>query len=222
MNDNSIPQIIPAILAITEQQYLEKLENIEDSGLFKNSWVQIDLMDNKFVHNQSIGPLSIRKYKTNLKLEAHLMVRFPENWIDDLIKSDIKRIIFPVEDAEGIAERIDHIKNHGIEVGISVNPETAVAKLLPFFDKIDMSLIMSVHPGFSGQEFIENSLLKIEQAKDFKKYFNFKIEVDGGINENNIQRVVNAGADCLVIGSHLIDGNIKKNFQKIYQQLQIA
>lgn len=220
MHDQSFPQIIPAILATSEPEYLEKIEKVESNNLFDNSWVQIDFMDNKFVHNQSISPQTIKKYPTNLKLEAHLMVVSPDNWIEELIKTSVKRVIFPIEDSSGIEERITHLKNHGIEVGISVNPETSVSKVNPFFDRIDLLLLMSVHPGFGGQPFIPETIGKIEEAADFKKYYNFKTEVDGGINETTIPQVIKAGADYLVIGSYLIDGNIKENYQKIKQQIE--
>lgn len=214
-------QIIPAILATTEPEYAEKLRKIEVSGEFEGGWVQIDLMDNKFVQNTSIGPEVIAKYPTKLQLEAQLMVDYPENWIDDLIKVGIKRIIFPIEDKGGIAERISHIKNHGLQVGLSLNPQTPVAKLRPFVDKIDVILLMSVHPGFGGQEFILKTLEKVKQASRLRlEGINFLIEVDGGINEKVAADLIEAGADNLVVGSHLIDGNISENLEKFWQAIR--
>lgn len=213
-------QIIPAILAVTEQEYQEKLKKIEDSGAFEDGWIQIDLMDNKFVPNKSIGPEVLSKHQTTLKKEVHLMVNYPENWIDELVKAGVERIIFPVEDEAGIKERIQHIKNHGLEVGLSVDPQTTIAKVTPFVDTIDVLLVMSVNPGFSGQEFIQESLDKIREAAKYKQDNpNLIIEVDGGINETVIRRVVEAGAENIVIGEHLIDGDIVENLEKIWENI---
>lgn len=213
-------QIIPAILAVTEQEYQEKLKKIEDSGAFEDGWIQIDLMDNKFVPNKSIGPEVLSKHQTTLKKEVHLMVNYPENWIDELVKAGVERIIFPVEDEAGIKERIQHIKNHGLEVGLSVDPQTAIVKVTPFVDTIDVLLVMSVNPGFSGQEFIQESLDKIREAAKYKQDNpNLIIEVDGGINETVIRRVVEAGAENIVIGEHLIDGDIVENLEKIWENI---
>ncbi|MCL5784929.1 MAG: ribulose-phosphate 3-epimerase [Patescibacteria group bacterium] len=215
-------QIIPAILAISEEEYCNKLAKIEKNGAFEGGWVQIDLMDNKFVQNQSISADIVAKYPTKLKKEAHLMVEYPENWIDSLVRAGVERIIFPVEDGSGIEERVKHIKDHGIEVGLALNPETPIAKVEPFVAKIETVLIMSVHPGFEGQKFLPEVLEKIGQAVRLRQETgtSFLIEVDGGINERNVWEVAEAGADILVIGSHLIDGNITENLEKIWQALK--
>ena len=214
--------IIPAVLATTEEEYQQKISKLKDSGLFEDKWVQIDLMDNKFVQNQSIGTEVISKYPNNFKLEAHLMVEYPEAWIDELIKIGIDRIIFPVEDGEGIIERIEHIKNHNIEAGLSVNPETDISKLEPFIAMIDLILVMGVNPGFSGQEFIDKTLEKIEEVSRLRSKSNleFKIEVDGGVNLENAKELVKSGVDSLVVGSHLFEGNLKENVQEIKENIQ--
>ena len=193
--------IIPAILATNEEEYKDKLQKIEESRQFQDKWVQIDLMDNKFVQNKSIGPEIIAKYPTSLKIEAQLMVEYPENWIDELVKIPVARIVFPIEDSEGIEERIKHIKNHGVQVGLSLNPETQVETLAPFVGTIDLVLVMSVQPGFGGQEFIPESLEKIRKIKSMG--WPIKIEVDGGINKQVKKDLEDAGADYLVMGSHL-------------------
>lgn len=218
MKDNI--QIIPAILATNEEEYRQKMEKIAESGAFEGGWVQIDLMDNRFVQNQSVDPDVIARYKNSFQLEAHLMVDYPEGWIDELVKVGVKRIIFPLEDIEGINERIQHIKNHGIEVGLALNPETPVAKIAPFIATMDMVLVLSVHPGFGGQEFIPESIDKVKELGKLKKEGNkFLIEVDGGINEVVSRDLVAAGADNLVIGSYLLDGDITENLEKIWENL---
>lgn len=208
-------QIIPAILATTEEEYRQKLAKIEKSGVFEDGWVQIDLMDHKFVQNQSIGADLIAKYPTDLKREAQLMVEYPENWIDELVEVKVERIVFPYEDTQGIAERITHIKNHGIQVGLSINPKTPVEKLTAFVSTIDLVLVMSVEPGFGRQEFIPGSIQKVRRIKELG--WPVKVEVDGGINEEVVNDLIKAGADNLVIGSHLIEGDIEENLENIWE-----
>ncbi|MDO8498250.1 MAG: ribulose-phosphate 3-epimerase [bacterium] len=210
-------QIIPTILATTEKEYKSKLQEIENTPEFEGGWVQIDLMDNKFVQNTSITPEVIARYPTSLKKEAHLMVEYPESWIDELVNLKVERIIFPLEDKEGITERVTHIKNHGLEVGLALNPETPVAKLEPYIGTIDLVLILSVHPGFGGQKFLPGVLPKIKEAAALKERGRFLIEVDGGINKEVAGRAAAEGADILVVGSHLFDGNVSENLEKIWQ-----
>lgn len=219
MNKNI--HIIPAILATSEQAYQEKLQKIEACPQLAEGWVQIDFMDNKFVQNQSIGPDVLAKYKSSLKLEAQLMVEYPENWIDELIKVGVARIVFPIEDQPGIQERIEHIKQHGLEVGLSLNPQTPLAQVIPFLGTIDLVLLMSVNPGFGGQKFIPEVLEKVKEIAGLRgENDHFLIEVDGGINGEVVKDLAQAGADNLVIGSHLIDGNITENLKKIQRSLQ--
>lgn len=209
--------VIPAILATTEKEYKDKLDKIRACPKLFGGWVQIDLMDSKFVQNKSVTPEALIKYPTDLKIEAQLMVKYPDNWIDDLIKAKVKRIVFPVEDESGVKERVSHIKDHQIEVGLSLNPETDIEKLSPFVSNINLVLIMSVNPGFGGQDFIPGSLEKITKIR--QKSWPVKIEVDGGVNEKVVKDLIDAGADNLVIGSHLLEGDISKNLEKIWKAI---
>jgi len=207
-------QIIPVILAATEDEYQDKIKKIQNQ---KMDWVQIDLMDNKFVQNTSIGTDIIAKYPTGLKKEAHLMVDNPIRWIDKLVATGIKRIIFPIEVGE-TNKIIEQIRSANLQVGISLNPKTPVAKVEPFIGKIDLVLLMSVEPGFGGQKFILGTLEKIRRLAKLKnKNNNFLIEIDGGINEGNIREIIGAGADNLVIGERLIYGDIEENLEKIWE-----
>lgn len=211
--------IIPSILATTEEEYKNKLAEIESCALLDN-WVQIDLMDNKFVQNQSVGLDTIAKYPTNLNLEAHLMVENPITWIDQLADLNFKRVIFHLEVDKNIDGVIEKIRNKGMEVGLALNPETPVEKLTPFIAKIDLVLILSVHPGFSGQEFILDTINKVGEVEELTGNNKFLIEVDGGIDERVTVDLVCAGADNLVIGSHLTNGNIFEHFEKIRAAIQ--
>ncbi len=210
-------QIIPAILATTQEEYKEKLQKIEQSGLFEGGWVQLDLMDNKFVQNESIGVDVIAKYPTNLKIEAQLMVKYPSNWIDELVKVGVGRIIFPVEDGENIRERLQHIKNHNIEAGLSLNPDTGASEVEEYLNDTDVILVMSVNPGFGGQEFKLEVLEKIKRLKSLK--LDLIVGVDGGVSPENVKQLVSAGVDYLVVGSHLVEGNIEENLEKIWEKV---
>lgn len=211
-------KIVPAILAKTEEEYSNNLKEIEDSKGFDGEWIHIDLMDDKFVPNESIKASVIGKYPSKFKKEVHLMVRYPENWMDELFTTDVKCIVFPVEDDSGTLERITDLKNHGVEVGLSINPETPIEKLEPFLPQIDVVLVMAVHPGFQGQQFISEVLEKVKEL--VSKKGNFIIEVDGGVDAQNAKMIVDAGADYLVVGSHLLEGNIDENLEEFKKALQ--
>ncbi len=212
-------QIIPAILATTEEEYKQKLTKIETTFQLHNGWVQIDLMDNKFVQNQSVGVDVLAKYPTKeLKIEAQLMVEYPDNWIEELVKTHVNRIIFPVEDTAGIEEKIQHVLNHGKEVGLSINPETPVEILTPFLSKINTVLVMSVKPGFGGQEFRPQTLERIKKIKS--RDVPIRVGVDGGVNVSVMKDLSDAGVDYAVIGSHLLEGNIDENLQKLRQAFE--
>lgn len=215
-------QIIPAILATTEQEYAEKINKVNKSPSFQEGWVQIDLMDKKFVENESIRPDVFAKYPTNLKIEAQLMVEYPLSWIDGLAEACVSRIVFPFEVEPGIEERISRIKKLGIDVGLSINPETPVENLKPFVSRIDLVLIMSVQPGFGGQSFIDSSTQKVKDVFRLRQDLglDFLIEVDGGINESAAKDLVQAGADNLVIGSSLLNGDIEENVEHIWEAIQ--
>lgn len=215
-------QIIPAILATTEEEYKEKLNLISQNQSLKDSWVQIDLMDNKFVQNQSIGLDILKKYPFSNPKEGQLMVDNPSDWIDQLAKMGFKTIIFPLEINGDIGQIIKTIKDSNINAGVSINPETETRKLHPFLDMIDMALVMSVHPGFEGQKFIPQSVHKVKELAHLRaeKGLKYQIEVDGGINEAMVRQLVEAGADRLVIGSHLLKGDIDENLEQIWQAIR--
>lgn len=214
-------EIVPSVLATSEDEYKEKIEEISQSPELADGWVQIDLMDGKFVSNTSVGIEVLVKYPINLQKEVHLMVEDPLNWIDDLAKLGAKRIIVHGE-ADQAAAAVGKIIELGLEAGIALNPETPVAKIVPFIDTINLVLLMSVHPGFGGQEFIPETVKKVEEAVQLQSESKnkFLIEVDGGINESNATDLAEAGADVLVIGEHLINGDILENFTKLWEVIR--
>lgn len=213
-------QIIPAILATTEEEYEQKLKKIEVCPELAEGWVQIDLMDNKFVQSSSINPEIVFKYPTSLKRELQLMVEKP--WSEWLVKLDLNqsnRIIAPIEVEEiEIREMLATLGGTEIQLGFSLNPETPVKILEEYITGLDTVLIMSVDPGFSGQQFKPEVLGKIKQLKSLRS--DLVIGVDGGISAENVKLVVEAGADYLVVGSHLVDGDITENLEKIWARLR--
>lgn len=213
-------QIIPAILATAEEDYKTIIYKIRSCPELVEGWVHIDFMDNKFVQNESIGPEIVDKYKLEfpLKLEAHLMVEDPKSWITELVKvSNIKRIVFHVEIKKDIEEVVKLAKDHGLEAGLAVNPETSVNNLEQFINKVDIVLVMGVHPGFQGQDFIPETLEKAKEVLRLRSgQIRFKIEFDGGVSENNIKKIIDAGADIAVIGSGLFKyDNLEEGLEKI-------
>ncbi len=216
-------RIIPAILATTEKEYRDKLFRIEKSGQFADGWIQIDLMDNTFVQNKSVGPQILAKYPTTLRKEAHLMVDFPQAPALKLVKLPVERFIVPFEIKEdALNEFMSFVKVFSkAEIGFSLNPETAVDDVEGCWEDADAILVMGVHPGFGGQKFILETVGKVKETARLREQNNlhFLIGVDGGINENNAKALADAGADYLVIGEHLINGKITENLEKIRQAI---
>lgn len=222
-------QIIPAILAITEEEYKEQLSRIEESGEFE--WVHLDVMDGNFVESSSFDMEGV-DLSTSLKMESHLMVNHPGADGDMMISehispgNNIKRLIFHIESAEVVKNPKDmdwlFKLGPGIESGVALNPETPPSALEPFISKVNVVLIMSVHPGKQGQEFIPESLDKIREVARLRSEnnLNFKIGVDGGVSPENIKSIVEAGADYVVMGSHLIKGDIHANLESIWEALR--
>ena len=204
-------QIIPAIIAKDFQELKDKIKRIEPYV----EWAQLDVMDGKFVENTTWNnPSDLRELKTNLKLEAHLMVENPEKVIDDWIESGVKRIIIHYESTEKRKEIIERIKNSGLEVGLAINPETSVEAIDEFIKNINLILIMTVNPGRGGQKFLETTLGKIRALR--KKYKNVNIEVDGGINLETVPKAIQAGANVLVVGSAIFKSeDIKKTIEEL-------
>ena len=169
-------------------------------------WIHIDVMDNQFVPNLTIGPpvvKSLRKY-TDKFLDVHMMVVEPEKLVEPFARAGADGITFHVEAAENPNEVIDLIKSTGKQVGISLKPGTPLSSIEPFLDKVDLVLIMSVEPGFGGQGYLPGSSVRIKRLKSRLNEMcldRVLIEVDGGVKLNNMKEVVEAGADVLVAGS---------------------
>ena len=210
-------EIIPAVLATTEQQYQEDIRKLTQSESLSEDWVHIDFADNKFVQNQTIIPEVTKKFPTNLRKEAHLMVSYPTEWVEKLVDAGFKRIIFHIESADNIEEVIRNVKDKGLEVGLAINNETPVEKIEPFVGKIDVILVMTIIPGFQGQPFIPEALDKIKAIKS--KNWPAKIGVDGHVNNENAKEIVNTGADFMIVGSYLLKGDPDENLENLWETI---
>ena len=178
---------------------IKKIEQIPDG------WVHIDVMDGHFVPNLTFGPCvvkSIRK-KTNLFFDAHLMIDNPSSLIKDFAGAGVNAITFHIEETHFPLRLINEIRTLGLKVGVSLNPATPLSMVYRLLPLIDILLIMSVEPGFSGQKFIPFSIDKIQEAQAIRKDKNlhFLISVDGGVNQNTVEKILLSGADVLVMGS---------------------
>ncbi len=211
------PSILSADFANLERDIkaLEK-ENIK--------YLHVDVMDGHFVPNITIGPVvvsSIRK-RTDMILDVHLMIENPDRYIDVFCDAGADILTVHYEATNHIHGVIQSIKKRGVKAGVAINPGTPLNVLEEILPDIDLVLIMSVNPGFGGQEFILNSLEKIAYIKEVNKQLNLDIiiEVDGGIKEHNIIDVVNAGVNLIVAGSAIFnDKTIKDNVDKLKEAL---
>ncbi|MBQ6702247.1 MAG: ribulose-phosphate 3-epimerase [Clostridia bacterium] len=191
-------KISPSILSADFSKLGFDVDRAEKGGA---EYLHIDVMDGVFVPNISLGaPIqkSIRK-QSKMVFDTHLMIIDPIRYVDDFAKAGSDIITIHLESCDNVAETLEKIRSYGIKAGLSIKPKTPVTALKPFIGMFDMLLIMSVEPGFGGQSFIPESLDKIRESRALLPELD--IEVDGGINADNINEVVKAGANVIVAGS---------------------
>jgi ribulose-phosphate 3-epimerase len=164
-------------------------------------------MDGQFVPNLTFGPLVVEAIRktTKLPLDVHLMIQKPDNLISEFINAGANYITVHQEDNPHLNRTLTNIKELGAKAGVALNPSTPVDTLKEVFSIVDMVLIMSVNPGFGGQKFIENSIKKVKELSEIrdKNNYNFIIEVDGGLNKNNVKTISEAGCNAFVIGNSI-------------------
>ena len=212
-------QISPSFLSADFSQLGNEIKRLEDGGA---DMIHVDVMDGRFVPNLTIGPPVIKALRnyTKLRFDVHLMISPVHKYIKNYAEAGADIITIHPEATNNLKESINHIKKLGKKVGVSLNPDTKINKIKELLSQINLVLIMSVHPGFGGQKFIPEVLVKIKELKKIKdqQNLNFDIEVDGGINFDNNKLVIEAGANILVSGTTIFksnNGNIKKNIDTL-------
>ena len=198
-------KVAASILTADFSCLLQEVKRMELAGA---DWLHIDVMDGCFVPNITMGPLVVRSLKgcVNLFLDVHLMVQHPEAFLSDFRQAGAQLLTVHAEACTHLHRVVQMIKKSGCKAGVALNPATPLHCLEYMLPELDLVLIMSVNPGFGGQDFIPGVLPKIKDLaeKRKKEKLFFKIQVDGGINEQTAAEVVRAGADILVAGSALI------------------
>ncbi len=190
--------ISPSILSADFGKLAEDVKRVTDAGA---KYVHIDVMDGHFVPNLSMGPCVIKSLRklSDAFFDVHLMIENPDKYIQSFADSGADLINFHYEASENPENTIKLIKDLGKKVGITIKPDTPLDKILPFAEMVDMVLIMTVHPGFGGQTLIYECLDKIKELR--QKYPKLDIEIDGGVNLENIKTVVESGANIIVAGN---------------------
>ena len=208
-------QISPSILSADFSQLGNEIKRLEEGGA---DMIHVDVMDGHFVPNLTIGPPVIKalRKQCSIKFDVHLMISPVHKYIEAYSDAGADIITIHPEATENLGESILKIKSLNKKVGVSLNPETKIDLIIDYLEKIDLVLIMSVNPGFGGQKFMPEVLDKIRELKKIqsKNNLNFDIEIDGGINFDNCQSAIEAGANILVSGTTVFknnNGDIKKN-----------
>jgi ribulose-phosphate 3-epimerase len=197
-----MPQIVPSILSADFARLADEIGRVERAGV---ELLHVDIMDGHFVPNLTMGPpvvASIRKV-TKLKLDLHLMIEDPDTYAPMFIQAGADMISVHQEACRHLDRTLRMIRSEGARPGVVLNPATPISMLEDVLDLVDHVLIMSVNPGFGGQEFIPRSLDKIRAlaARRREERLNFAIEIDGGVSRENVETIVRAGCDWLVAGS---------------------
>ena len=202
----------PSILSADLSNIKSQLDLLKKMSI-KN--LHVDVMDGNFVPSISFGmPViaSLRKYK-NFIFDVHMMVEEPDRYVEEMCKSGADIITVHVEACKHLDRTVNHIKSFGVAVGVALNPSTPIVMLDEILPFIDMVLVMSVNPGFAGQAFIPYAAQKIARLCHIKKdnKLDFSIQVDGGVNAETLPTVLEAGADNIVAGSAIFNGDIVEN-----------
>jgi ribulose-phosphate 3-epimerase len=213
-------KIAPSILSADFTRLGEAVKDAENAGVDR---VQIDIMDGRYVPNITFGPLAVRALRPlmRLTLEVHLMVTPPEDFIDAFALAGADTLIVHQESTPHLHRAIQRIHAHGKKAGVAINPSTPVAVLSEVLTSLQLVLVMTVNPGFGGQEFIPETLSKLRELRRAftERGLDCELEVDGGIHRETAPLVVEAGANVLVAGSAVfgVEGGVKRAVEQLLQ-----
>ena len=201
--------IAPSILSADFARLGEESSEVLDSGA---DWIHFDVMDNHYVPKLTIGPMvckALREFGIEVPIDVHLMVKPVDRLIESFAEAGASYITFHPAASDHIDRSIELIKSYDCKAGLVLNPASPVGLIEESLDKLDMVLLMSVNPGFGGQKFIDSVLNKITKVRSLieKNNLNTRLEVDGGINLENISQIASAGADTFVAGSAIFNEN---------------
>ncbi len=208
--------IAPSILSADFSKLGDEIRAVEAAGA---DWIHIDVMDGHFVPNITIGPLIVEAARrvTELPLDVHLMIENPERYIKDFADAGADLIAVQAETCVHLHRTVQMIKEIGLRAGVVLNPSTPLSAVEWVLNNVDFVMIMSVNPGFGGQDFIPNSLDKIRELRGMiqKNGLSTLIEIDGGVNEKTIKNISDAGVDVFVAGSAIFGSpDYKKTIAK--------
>ena len=211
--------IAPSILSADFANLGKDVSDVIDAGA---DFIHFDVMDNHYVPNLTVGPMvckSLRDYGINAIIDVHLMISPVDEIIPDFAQAGANYITFHPEATKHVDRTIKLIKDHGCQPGVVLNPATNVSVLEYCLDQIDMVLLMSVNPGFAGQKFIESTYDKIVEVREMIDAVNpsIRLEVDGGLNLENIGKAARSGADTFVAGSAIFNS---QNYEKTISQMR--
>jgi ribulose-phosphate 3-epimerase len=198
--------VAPSILAANFARLSDEIHRVEAAGA---DWIHCDIMDGHFVDNISFGPeiVGIVRCLTSLPLDVHLMIEHADHYVPRFVKAGANSITIHVEREakHNVGKTLRQIQDTGCRAGLTLNPETPFDLVEPFLDKIDLLLIMTVHPGFGGQPFRADQMQKVKRARSLKGEID--IEVDGGINAKTAKVSIENGANVLVAGTSIFHSN---------------